>query len=144
MSPTTRNPSELIDKEIAGLKDWRGRMLANLRKIIHDADPEIIEEWKWMGTPTFSHDGIVLIVNAHKDKVKMTFSEGASLPDPHKIFNAGLGGNRWRAIDFHEADRINERALKDMIRAGMSHNRARLKEKTPARARDIRGKAHKK
>ena len=97
-----------------------------------------------MGTPTFSHDGIVLIVNAHKDKVKMTFSEGASLPDPHTLFNAGLGGNKWRAIDFHEGDRINERALKGIIRAAVAHNRARLKKKTPASARGIRGKARKK
>lgn len=152
MSPRTRvakgapskNPSKLIDKQIADLTDWRGKMLANLRKIIHDGDPEIIEEWKWMGTPTFSHDGIVLIVNAHKDKVKMTFSEGASLPDPHTLFNAGLGGNKWRAIDFHEGDRINERALKGIIRAAVAHNRARLKKKTPVSARGIRGKAHKK
>jgi hypothetical protein len=140
MSPKTRvakNPSELIDKQIASLTDWRGKMLGKVRKIIHVADPEIIEEWKWMGTPTFSHDGIVLIVNAHKDKVKMTFAEGASLPDPHKVFNAGLEGNKWRAIDLHEGDTINERALKGVIRAGVTHNRARLKKKTPASVRGL-------
>ena len=136
-------PSELIDKQIAGLTDWRGKMLANLRNIIHDADPEIIEEWKWMGSPVWSHNGLILVANAHKDKVKLTFLQGASLPDPDKLFNAGLEGNKWRAIDFHKGDRINERALKNIIRAAVAYNRARLKEKTPASARGIRGKAHK-
>jgi len=138
------NPSELIDKQIADLTDWRGKMLANLRKIIHDADPEIIEEWKWMGTPCWSHDGLILVANAHKDKVKLTFAQGASLPDPDKLFNAGLEGNRWRAIDFHEGDRINERALKNLIHAAIAHNRAGRKGKTPADARGIRPKVHKK
>ena len=140
---TVMNPSELIDKQIADLTDWRGKMLANLRKIIHDADPEIIEEWKWMGTPCWYHDGLISVANAHKDKVKLTFFQGASLPDPDKLFNAGLKGNKWRAIDFHEGDRIKERALKSIIRAAVAHNRARLKEKTPACARGIRGKTHK-
>jgi len=117
------NPSELIDKKIADLADWRGKMLANLRNIIHDADPKIIEEWKWMGSPCWSHDGLILVANAHKDKVKLTFSQGASLPDPDKIFNAGLEGNRWRAIDLHEGDRYNERALKNIIRSAVAHNR---------------------
>jgi hypothetical protein len=137
-------PSELIDKKIAGLADWRGKMLANLRKIILDADPEIIEEWKWMGSPCWYHDGLILVANAHKDKVKLTFAQGASLPDPQKLFNAGLEGNRWRAIDFHEGDRINERALKNLIRAAAAYNRAGLKGKTPAGARGIRAKVHKK
>jgi hypothetical protein len=137
-------PSELIDKYIADLTDWRGKMLANLRKIIHDADPEIIEEWKWMGSPCWSHDGLISVANAHKDKVKLTFSRGASLPDPDKLFNAGLEGNQWRAIDFHEGDGINERALKTIIRAAVTYNRAGLKGKTPADARGIRTKVHKK
>src|SRR5271170_75648 len=111
------NPSELIDKQIAKLTDWRGKMLANLRKVIHDADPEIIEELKWMGSPCWSHDGLICVANAHKDKVKLTFSQGASLPDPDKLFNAGLEGNRWRAIDLYQGDRVNERALKNLIRA---------------------------
>ena len=140
----TSNPSELIDKHIAGLKDWRGKMLANLRKIILDADPEIIEEWKWMGSPCWSHDGLISVANAHKEKVKLTFTNGASLPDPDKLFNAGLGGNRWRAIDFHESDKINERALKNMIRAAVAHNRAGRKAKPPADARGIRPKVHRK
>jgi hypothetical protein len=138
------NPSEHIDKLIADLADWRGKMLANLRRIIHDADPEIVEEWKWMGTPCWSHDGLICVANAHKDKVKLTFSWGASLPNPDKLFNAGLEGNRWRAIDLHEGDRVNERALKDMIRAAVAHNRAGLSGKTRAEARGIRAKVRKK
>jgi len=138
------NPSERIDKKIANLADWRGKMLANLRKIIHDADPGIIEEWKWMGSPCWSHDGLIVVANAHKDKVKLTFSQGASLADPEKLFNAGLAGNRWRAIDLHEGDRIDERALKNLIRAAVVHNHARLKGKTPAGADRIRPKVHKK
>jgi hypothetical protein len=137
-------PSERIDKYIAGLPDWRGTMLANLRKIFHDADPEIMEEWKWMGSPCWSHDGLIAVANAHKDKVKVTFSRGASLPDPDEIFNAGLSGNQWRAIDLHEGDGINKRALKNVIRAALAYNRARLKGKAPAHARGIRAKVHKK
>jgi hypothetical protein len=138
------NPSELIDKQIANLTDWRGRMLANLRKVIHDADPEIIEEWKWMGSPCWSHDGLICVANAHKDKVKLTFSQGASLPDPDKLFNAGLEGNRWRAIDLFEGDRIDEGALKNIIRAAVANNRAGRKGKPPADARGIRPKVPKK
>jgi hypothetical protein len=121
------NPTERIDKLVADLMDWRGKMLANLRKTIHDADPGIIEEWKWMGSPCWYHDGLVAVANAHKDKVKVTFSQGARLPDPDKLFNAGLGGNKWRAIDLHEGDRINVRALKNLIRAAVAYNRAGLK-----------------
>ena len=115
-------PSEQIDQLIAGLNDWRGKMLANLRKTIHDADPEIIEEWKWMGSPCWYHDGLICLANAHKDKVKLTFYEGASLPDPDKLFNAGLAGNKWRAIDFKENDKINEVSLKKLIRAAVDYN----------------------
>jgi hypothetical protein len=137
-------PSELIDRKVAGLTDWRGKTLANLRKIILDADPGIIEEWKWMGSPCWYRDGLICVANAHKDKVKLTFAQGASLPDPQKLFNAGLEGNRWRAIDLHEGDAINEHALKNIIRAAVAYNRAGLKGKTPARARRIRAKVHKK
>jgi hypothetical protein len=136
------NPSERIDKQIEDLADWRGDMLAHLRKLIHDADPEIIEEWKWMGSPCWYHDGLICVANAHKDKVKVTFSQGASLPDPDKIFNAGLGGNKWRAIDLNKGDKVNERALKNIIRAAVAHNRAGRKGNTPAGARGIRPKAH--
>ena len=138
------NPSELIDKRIADLTDWRGKMLANLRKVIHEADPEIVEEWKWMGSPCWSHDGLIAVANPHKDKVKLTFAQGASLPDPDKLFNAGLEGNRWRAIDFHEGDRINVRALKNIIRAAVAYNRAGRKGKAPVKAHGIRPKVHKK
>jgi hypothetical protein len=135
------NPSERIDQLIADLADWRGKTLAKLRKIIHDADPEIIEEWKWMGSPCWSHDGLICVGNAHKDKVKVTFAQGASLPDPEKLFNAGLEGNRWRAIDLYEGDKVNERALKNMIRVAAAHNGAGRKGKTPAGARGVRAKA---
>ncbi len=124
------NPSEQIDEKIAILADWRGDMLAKLRKIIHAADPEVTEEWKWMGTPTFSHDGIFVIVNAHKDHVKMTFAQGAFLPDPEKVFNAMLKGGQWRAINFYQGDKINERAVKNLIRAAIALNTEALKKKT--------------
>jgi hypothetical protein len=133
-------PSERIDEKIGELANWRGVVLAKLRKIIHDADPEVIEEWKWMGTPTFSHDGIFAIMNAHKDHVKMTFSQGAFLPDSEKVFNAMLKGGQWRAIDFYEGDKINERALKNLVRAAVDYNRSKLKKKAPAGAR---AKVHK-
>jgi hypothetical protein len=129
------NPSERIDQLIAGLTDWRGKMLARIRKSILEADREIVEEWKWMGSPVWSRDGIIAVGNAHKDKVKLTFSHGASLPDPDKLFNAGLGGNAWRAIDLFEGDKINERALKDLVRAAIDFNQINLKRKEPASAR---------
>ena len=97
-----------------------------------------------MGSPCWSHDGLICVANAHKDKVKLTFSQGASLPDPDKLFNNGLEGNRWRAIDLYEGDRVNERALKNLIRAAVAHNRAGRKGKTSADARGIRPKVHKK
>ena len=136
------NPSQRIDELIAKLTDWRGKTLAGIRKSILEADREIIEEWKWMGSPVWSRDGIIAVGNAHKEKVKLTFAHGAKLPDPDQVFNAGLEGKGWRAIDLHEGDRINERALKGIIRAAVAHNQARLK-KTPASARGIRGKARK-
>jgi hypothetical protein len=123
------NSSERIDQLIAELTDWRGKTFASIRKSILDADREIIEEWKWMGSPVWSRDGIIAVGNAHKDKVKLTFSHGASLPDPDKLFNAGLKGNVWRAIDLFEGDRINERALKALVRAAVAYNQIRLKRK---------------
>src|SRR6266849_2865883 len=116
------NPSERIDELIAELTDWRVKTFASIRKSIFEADREIIEEWKWMGSPVWSHDGIIAVGNAHKDKVKLTFSRGASLPDPDKLFNAGLEGNAWRAIDFFEGDKVDEAALKDLIRAAVALN----------------------
>ena len=127
--------SVLIDEKIKELGDWRGKMLAKVRTIIHEADPEIVEEWKWMGSPVWSHDGMIAVGNAHKDKVKLTFAHGASLPDPDKLFNAGLGGNAWRAIDLFEGDKINERALKNLVRAAVDYNQIKLKRKAPAGTR---------
>ena len=129
------NPSERIDELIASLPDWRGKTLATVRKTILEADREIIEEWKWMGSPVWSRDGIILVGNAHKDKVKLTFANGASLPDPDKLFNAGLEGNRWRAIDLFDGDKINARALKNLIRSAIEYNQLKLKSKAPARTR---------
>ncbi|HEV8047322.1 MAG TPA: DUF1801 domain-containing protein [Terriglobales bacterium] len=132
--------SALIDEMIAELTDWRGKTLATIRKSILEADPEIIEEWKWMGSPMWSRDGMIAVGNAHKDKVKLTFAHGANLPDPDKLFNAGLGGNAWRAIDLFEGDKINERALKNLILAAIEYNQTKLKKKAPA---GTRAKAHK-
>lgn len=128
-------PSERIDQLIAELRDWRGKTLADIRKCILAADREIIEEWKWMGSPVWSRDGIIAVGNAHKGKVKLTFSHGASLPDPDKLFNAGLGGNVWRAIDFFEGDKINQRALKNLVRDAVDYNRIKLRSKAPAGTR---------
>src|SRR5467141_5231146 len=133
-------PSEKIDRLIAGITDWRGKTLASGRKAILEADRGIIEEWKWMGSPVWSRDGMIAVGNAHKDKVKLTFSNGASLPDPDKLFNAGLEGNKWRAIDFFEGDKINERALKTLVRAAVEYNQMKLKRKAPA---GTRAKTHK-
>jgi hypothetical protein len=129
------NPSERIDLLIESLRDWRGKTLATVRKTILEADREIIEEWKWMGSPVWARDGMIAVGNAHKDKVKLTFSHGASLPDPDKLFNAGLGGNAWRAIDLFEGDKIDERALKNLIRAAVDYNQIKLRSKAPARTR---------
>jgi hypothetical protein len=135
------NPSEHIDQLIAALTDWRGKTFASIRKGILEADREIFEEWKWMGSPVWSHDGMIAVANAHKEKVKVTFSHGASLPDPDKLFNAGLEGKVWRAIDFFEGDKINERALKDLVRAAVDYNQTRKKKKAPAGTRAKVGKS---
>jgi hypothetical protein len=137
------NPSERIDELIEGLADWRGKTFASLRKTILAADPEIIEEWKWMGSPVWSRDGIIALANAHKGKVKLTFDYGARLPDPEELFNAGLEGNQRRAIDFFEGDKINERALKNLVRAAIDFNQAKSKKKAPAPARAKAGKSKK-
>jgi hypothetical protein len=129
------SPSERIDQLIAKLTDWRGKTLASIRKSILEADREIIEEWKWMGSPVWSRDGIIAVGNAHKEKVKLTFSQGAKLPDPDKLFNAGLEGNAWRAIDLFEGDKINARALKNLVRTAVDYNRTKLKKKAPAGTR---------
>ena len=136
-------PSERIDRLIAELTDWRGKTFASLRKNILEADRQIVEEWKWMGSPVWSRDGLIAVANAHKGKVKLTFAYGASLPDPDKLFNAGLEGNARRAIDFFEGDKINERALKNLVLAAVEYNQAKKQKKTPAGVRAKVGKSKK-
>ena len=134
-------PSEQIDRMIAELTDWRGKTFASVRKSILAADREIIEEWKWMGSPVWSRDGMIAVANAHKGKVKLTFAHGAGLPDPDGRFNADLEGNSRRAIDFLEGDKVNERALKDLVRAAIEYNQTKLKKNTAgARAKAKRSK----
>ncbi|CAG4903886.1 DUF1801 domain-containing protein [Paraburkholderia gardini] len=129
------NPSESIDQLIGKLTDWRGKTFASIRKSILEADREIIEEWKWMGSPVWSRDGMIAVADAHKGKVKLTFVHGASIPDPDGLFNAGLEGNARRAIDFFEGDRINDRALKNLVRAAIDFNQSKLKKKASANTR---------
>ncbi|MBP1873892.1 hypothetical protein J2Z19_003611 [Ensifer adhaerens] len=129
------NASEHIDQLIANTDDWRGKTLANVRKLILGTDKDIVEEWKWMGSPVWSRDGIIAVGNAHKDKVKLTFSHGASLPDPENLFNNGLNGKVWRAIDLFEGDEIDERAFQNLIRAAIDFNQAKAKKKTSSGTR---------
>lgn len=123
-----KSPSKLIDERIAELGDWRGDMLRRVRKLIKEADPGIIEEWKWRGTPVWSHNGLVCTGESYKDHVKLTFSKGASLKDPAGLFNASLDGNAWRAINIYEGDPINELAFKDLIRTAVAFNSAGKKK----------------
>jgi hypothetical protein len=129
------NPSERIDQLIAELPDWRGKTFADVRKSILAADRDIIEEWKWMGSPVWYRDGIIAVANAHKSKVKLTFAYGAHIADPDKLFNAGLDGNARRAIDFFEGDKVNQRALKDLVRTAIDYNQLKLKKKADAGTR---------
>lgn len=124
-------PSERIDRMIAELADWRAQTLASVRKAILAADREIVEEWKWMGSPVWSRDGIIAVANPHKGKVKVTFDHGARLADPDRLFNAGLGGNQRRAIDLFEGDKVDERALKELVRAAIAFNQGKAKKKGP-------------
>lgn len=121
-SKQPRSPSDLIDARIAELGDWRGEMLSRLRALIKQADPEVVEEWKWRGTPVWSHDGGICTGETYKSVVKLTFYKGAALPDPAGLFNASLEGNTRRAIDFHEGDPIDEQALKALVRAAVAPN----------------------
>jgi hypothetical protein len=135
-APKEMTASKQIDQLIAKITDWRGKTFASLRNTILEADREISEEWKWMGSPVWSRDGIIAVGNAHKDKVKLTFAHGADLPDPDKLFNAGLGGRVWRAIDVFEGDKIDARALKNLIRAAVAYNQSKSKKaKAPAGSR---------
>jgi len=127
--------SALIDGRIKELGDWRGKMLAKVREIVRKADPEIVEEWKWMGTPTWSHGGIVCTGETYKNVVKMTFAKGAALQDPAGLFNSSLDGNVRRAIDIHEGEKVNEAALKDLIRAAVALNLESKSKPKPRRAR---------
>ena len=129
--------STLIDQKIKELGDWRGKTLAKLRGVIHQADPEIVEEWKWRGTPVFSRNGIVCTGETYKNVVKMTFAKGAALKDPAGLFNSSLDGNVRRAIDIHEGDKVDEGALKDLIRAAVALN---LKDKSKPKPRRASGK----
>ena len=131
--------SALIDERIRELGDWRGKMLAKLRAIIHQADPEIVEEWKWRGTPVFSHGGIVCTGESYKNAIKLTFARGAALKDPTGLFNSSLEGNVRRAIDIHEGDTVNEAALKDLIRAAVMLNLMVKNKPKPGRASGKRG-----
>jgi hypothetical protein len=129
--------SALIDERIKDLADWRGKMLAKVRALIHQADPEIVEEWKWRGTPVWSHGGIVCTGETYKAVVKMTFAKGASLKDPSRLFNSSLEGNTRRAIDIHEGEEINEAAVTDLIRAAVALN---LMAKSKPKSRRAVGK----
>src|SRR5689334_10069871 len=126
-SPKSKSPSQLIDARIKELGDWRGKMLSRLRALVKEADPEVVEEWKWRGVPVWEHDGIICTGETYKSVVKMTFAKGAALKDPSGLFNSSLDGNVRRAIDLHEGEKINEAALKDLIRAAVALN---LKGKT--------------
>jgi hypothetical protein len=125
-SPKGESPSQLIDARIKELGDWRGEMLSRLRALIKQADPEIVEEWKWRGVPTWSHNGLVCTGETYKSVVKMTFAKGASLKDPSHLFNSSLEGNTRRAIDFHEGEKIDQEALKALIRAAVTLNASRV------------------
>jgi hypothetical protein len=127
--PNGEAASANITKRIQDLGDWRGEALAHVRQLIHDADPDIEEEWKWMGTPVWAHDGIVCTGESYKQVVKLTFARGASLKDPKKLFNSSLEGNTRRAIDIHEGEKINEAAFKQLIRAAVAANSAVLAQR---------------
>lgn len=119
-----KDASRLIDQRIRDLGDWRGETLARMRALILDADPQVIEEWKWMGTPVWSHDGIICTGESYKAVVKLTFAKGASLPDPKRLFNSSLEGNTRRAIDIHEGEKIDAGAFKALVKAAVAHNGA--------------------
>src|SRR5437660_6200332 len=129
------SPSQLIDARIKELSDWRGETLARVRILIMQTDPDVVEEWKWRGVPVWSHAGMICTGETYKNVVKLTFANGASLEDPSGLFNSSLEGNTRRAIDFHEGDKIDERALKNLVRAAVDYNQIRLKKKAPAGTR---------
>jgi hypothetical protein len=126
-SQKSKSPSQLIETRIKELGDWRGKLLSRLRALVKEADPEVVEEWKWRGVPVWSHDGLICTGETYKNVVKMTFAKGAALQDPSSLFNSSLEGNTRRAIDFHEGDKINEKALKALIRAAVTLNKSKAK-----------------
>jgi hypothetical protein len=128
-SQKSESPSQLIDARIKELGDWRGEMLGRIRALIKEADPEIVEDWKWRGVPVWSHDGIICTGETYKSVVKMTFAKGAALEDPSKLFNSSLEGNTRRAIDVREGETVNEKALKALIRAAVTLNKLKAKKK---------------
>ncbi len=121
-SPTGPAAGKKIDELVEGLGDWRADTLAEVRRLIHEAVPNIVETWKWMGSPVWEKDGILVVGNAHKQKVKLTFPQGAQLPDPEQVFNNGLGGKAWRAIDLHEGDALDAAAFQALVKAAASYN----------------------
>lgn len=126
-SQKTQSPSQLIDARIKELGDWRGELLSRLRALVKEADPEVVEEWKWRGVPVWYHDGMICTGETYKSVVKMTFAKGAALKDPSRLFNSSLDGNTRRAIDFHEGEKIDEQALKTLLRAAVALNESRAK-----------------
>ena len=122
-----KSASQLIDARIKELDDWRGEMLARVRALVKEADPEVVEEWKWRGVPVWSHDGIICTGETYKSVVKMTFAKGAALKDPARLFNSSLEGNTRRAIDFREGEKIDAKALKDLVRAAVALNKSKVK-----------------
>jgi len=124
-SQNSKSPSQLIDARIEELGDWRGKMLSQLRTLVKEADPEVVEEWKWRGVPVWSHAGIISTGETYKNVVKMTFAKGAALKDPAHLFNSSLDGNTRRAIDFREGEKIDEEALKSLVRAAVTLNKSR-------------------
>jgi len=126
-SQAGKSPSQLIDARIAELGDWRGKMLGQLRALVKEADPEVVEEWKWRGVPVWSHAGLICTGETYKNVVKMTFAKGAALKDPSGLFNSSLDGNTRRAIDFHEGETIDEEALKALVRAAVTLNKSKAK-----------------
>jgi hypothetical protein len=124
-SQKSQSPSQLIDARIKELGDWRGKMLSRLRSLVREADPEIVEEWKWRGVPVWEHDGIICTGETYKNVVKMTFAKGAALQDPSGLFNASLDGNTRRAIDFRKGEKIDEEVLKTLVRAAVSLNKSK-------------------
>src|SRR5262245_29524971 len=129
----SKSPAQLIDERIQELGDWRGKMLSRLRDLVKEADPEVVEEWKWRGVPVWYHDGMICTGETYKNVVKMTFAKGAALKDPSGLFNSSLEGNTRRAIDFHEGEKIDEAALKTLIRAAVTLNKSKSQSKSTAR-----------